>query len=144
MLVTTPLNLNHRQTPPQLALISRKISNFGWSTVDQKCTMKTSVRADVSKLFKSNSLAAFFTQWIPDSEFKELEPLWHILASTTDSQLHECHKALIPDMSLTEFAPSYKEVCGHFPGKASSGMSPRDVIRSTCKTDCWHAQMWSG
>jgi len=61
------------------------------------------------------------------------------LASTTDSQLRECHKALISDMSLSEFASSYREVCGHFPGKASSETSPRDVIRwSTCKTDCSH------
>jgi len=57
-----------------------------------------------------SSLAEFFTQRIPVSEFKELEPLRHILPSTTGDELRGCHKALILDMSLSEFASSYREV----------------------------------
>jgi hypothetical protein len=83
------------------------------------------------------SLAEYFTRRIPDSEFKELEPLRHILPTTTDNQLRECHKTIIPDMPLGDFVSSYREVCDQFSVKTLNALNPRDVITLICKTECW-------
>lgn len=70
---------------------------------------------------------------------KKLEPLRHILPSTTDDQLRECHKLIVPDVPLSDFVMSYREVSGHLPSKEREELNPRDLYQYVCKTECWNA-----
>ena len=86
-----------------------------------------------------NTLTEFFKTRIPETEFKELEPLRHILPSTTDDQLRECHKLIVPDVPLSDFVMSYREVLDHLPSKEREELNPRDLYQYVCKTECWNA-----
>lgn len=84
-----------------------------------------------------DSLAEFFLNRIPETEFKELEPLRHILPSVTDDQLRNCHQMIVRDTKLSDFVSSYREVCDELTPDVSRSMSPREVFKFVCKTDAW-------
>ena len=87
------------------------------------------------------SLGEFFTQRIPEEEFKELEALRHILPTTTNDKLRACHGLIVPDLPLCDFVASYREVSDSFSLKELTEMNPRDMfnlIRAR-KVECWQS-----
>jgi len=85
------------------------------------------------------SMVEFFSQRLPETEFQQLEPLRHIVPTTTDEQLRQCHQLIIPDLELSDFVMSYREVCDELQSAKPETLHPRVVIRRIHKVEVWRS-----